>query len=688
METRPRVLVIGGGLAGVTAAWRLSEGNWRSRFSEITVVERSHRLGGKGASSRGPHGRIEEHGLHVWLGHYDNAFRVIRDCYAELDRARAAPSCPIKDWRDAFFPAGDLGLFDQDASGWTPWVASFPSNARLPGDPDAGGSLYGPQLILSAAMLLRSFYSSLRFGGSAAGAVTLSVRAVPPRPSRGIAPALAATILAVSNQLLLLASVGAGRFGGPRDGDAVDAAFSPLLARLGPLISTDSRARRLNALADLIRGVLRGVIVDGLSGRRDAYRAIHHLEFRDWLSKHGVQPETLSCALVRGQYDLAFSPELGDPRHPRIAADWGVFLATKLWFDYKGAIFWKMRGGMGDIVFAPLYQALRSRGVRFRFLTHADELVPDVTGRAISEVVLRGARGRHGRAYEPLIEVKDLPCFPVEPDAGQIEGDTVERLTRGRDFEHVVLAVPPAAARSSCAALAVQRPEWRRMLDGIGAVSTHAFQIWLAPDERELGWPHPGTTMSAFAKPFDTWASMSHVLDLEAWGQGGPRTVGYFCSTLPPQAGTGADATEYTRRQAIEFLRRRSALFWPRGWDRERDDFRWDLLCGDTDASGPERFASQYWTANTDPSDRYVQALPGTDEYRLTPDGSRLRKSLLAGDWTDCGLNAGCVEAAGSQRSRRRGMRSSIARDGIGSSGPNCGERSVAGYRSQKTATG
>ena len=28
------------------------------------------------------------------------------------------------------------------------------------------------------------------------------------------------------------------------------------------------------------------------------------------------------------------------------------------------------------------------------------------------------------------------------------------------------------------------------MLDGIGAVSTHAFQVWLGPDERELGWPH------------------------------------------------------------------------------------------------------------------------------------------------------------------------------------------------------
>ena len=63
-------------MGGLAAAWRLSEPGWRDRFSAITVFQRGWRLGGKGASSRGINGRIEEHGLHVWLGHYDNAFRL------------------------------------------------------------------------------------------------------------------------------------------------------------------------------------------------------------------------------------------------------------------------------------------------------------------------------------------------------------------------------------------------------------------------------------------------------------------------------------------------------------------------------------------------------------------------------------------------------------------------------------
>ena len=61
-------------MAGLAAAWRLSDPEGEQ--PEVTVYQRGWRLGGKGASSRGPNGRIEEHGLHVWLGFYDNAFRL------------------------------------------------------------------------------------------------------------------------------------------------------------------------------------------------------------------------------------------------------------------------------------------------------------------------------------------------------------------------------------------------------------------------------------------------------------------------------------------------------------------------------------------------------------------------------------------------------------------------------------
>ena len=91
MRRRRRVAVLGGGMAGLSAAWRLSEPGWRDRFESITVYQRGWRLGGKGASSRGPNDRIEEHGLHIWLGSYENAFALLRECYAELDREHTDP---------------------------------------------------------------------------------------------------------------------------------------------------------------------------------------------------------------------------------------------------------------------------------------------------------------------------------------------------------------------------------------------------------------------------------------------------------------------------------------------------------------------------------------------------------------------------------------------------------------------
>src|SRR5690606_8906998 len=109
---RDRVVILGGGMAGLTAAWELSSGSRRARLDSIPVSQRGWRLGGKGASGRGDRGRIEEHGLHVLLGYYDATFRVLREVYAELDRDRTDPACPIRTWRDAFVPSGDVGLVD------------------------------------------------------------------------------------------------------------------------------------------------------------------------------------------------------------------------------------------------------------------------------------------------------------------------------------------------------------------------------------------------------------------------------------------------------------------------------------------------------------------------------------------------------------------------------------------------
>jgi uncharacterized protein with NAD-binding domain and iron-sulfur cluster len=645
VTTRPQVLVVGGGLGGLAAAWRLSEPGWQRRFSAVTVLEQSTRPGGKAGSARGPDGRIEEHGLHVWLGHYDAAFRIMRECYAELDRAGTDPHCPIRDWQDAFFPAPRVGVFDAGPDGWSPWTASFSGNRALPGDPDADTRFPTvAEMLVRAARLLRDFYASLAAQDAPAQAVSLSATTpgIPARSRLRAARALGGTLVAVSEQLLRLAGSGPARLTGPQGAAAIAAAFAPLTARLARMAARDLASRRLLDLVDVVTTTLVGMVTDGLAADRDAYDSLDDMELRDWLRRHGARPSTLRSPLIRGQYDLAFAYRDGDPARPAVGAGWAVFLSAKLWFDFKGAFFWRMRAGMGEVVVAPLHQALTARGVTFRLEHEVTLLEPAGDGTAIDGLLVRAPVSQPPSTA--LARVHGLPAYTGPTRTGRPR--EVRRLARGTDFDALVLAVPPAVSRTAAARLVEQKPAWRAMVDGLGCVATQAFQLWLRLDDRTLGWPHPGSTMSAMVESYDTWASMPHLVEHEDWRGDPPGTVAYFCSSMTRSDAEAADPRARVRDLAVAFLERHSRVFWPNSVDPRTRGFRWDLLVAPDDAAGPERFDAQYWTANTGPSDRYVQALPGTGRLRLRPDGSGYRNLFLAGDWTDCGVNAGCIEAA------------------------------------------
>ncbi|MDQ3781363.1 MAG: FAD-dependent oxidoreductase, partial [Actinomycetota bacterium] len=223
-------------------------------------------------------------------------------------------------------------------------------------------------------------------------------------------------------------------------------------------------------------------------------------------------------------------------------------------------------------------------------------------------------------------------------------------LRAGDDFEVAVLAVSVGMIPHVCRHIVSADARWDAMVRNIGTVATQSFQLWLDADERALGWEGPvGITLSGFAAPFDTWASMSHLLSRESWdGLHPPRAVAYFCGSLADEAAAAgpAAADAAVRAAAIGFLDRHIGDLWADAVDGD-GRFRWELLHDPAGAPpGPERFANQYWRANIDPSDRYVQSLPGTDRHRIRPDDSGYDNLLLAGDWTDCGLNAGCIEAA------------------------------------------
>src|SRR5262249_49094441 len=144
------------------------------------------------------------------------------------------------------------------------------------------------------------------------------------------------------------------------------------------------------------------------------FRALNDEDFLDWIMRHGAPPEVAEFAFIRGLYDLVFADASPQARGRRgVSAGVATFLTTKMFFEYRGAIFWKMAAGMGDVVFAPLYQALRARGVRFALFHRIDALRLSADRTRIGAVELE--READVDAYEPLARFGGLPCFPATP---------------------------------------------------------------------------------------------------------------------------------------------------------------------------------------------------------------------------------------------------------------------------------
>jgi uncharacterized protein with NAD-binding domain and iron-sulfur cluster len=414
------------------------------------------------------------------------------------------------------------------------------------------------------------------------------------------------------------------------------------------------------------------MLADGIVTNQRGLRALNEEDFLDWIGRHGAPADVADFAFIRGLYDLGFG-EAGTARAERgMGAGVAVFLTTKMFLEYRGAIFWKMAAGMGEVVFAPLYEALSRRGVRFEFFHRVDHLHLSAD-RSRVEAVTMGRQVRLAtdrELYDPLVRFGGLPCFPAEPCVDQLEAgaevagqpleshfcewpDAETRLLRdGVDYDTLVFAISLGMVPLLCGELIDDRREWRAMAENVKTTATQAVQLWLREDERALGWSHPGTTVSAYEQPLHTWASMDQLIERECWPAAErPRTIAYFCGALeapaPPADRCGGYAAEHTARvrgNALELLQTRLAHLLPGSHDE--DGFRWELLCGQNGHRGPAAIDSQFFAANVDPSDRYVQCAPRSDAHRLRSDESGYDNLVLAGDWTDNGLNAGCIEAA------------------------------------------
>ncbi len=685
-----KVAILGGGVGAMSAAWSLSNyDGWQADW-DITVYQMGWRLGGKGASGRNLEtaSRIEEHGLHMWMGFYHNAFRMMQEAYAECQRYNLSPGSPVQTWRDAFKPQTAISVAERLPSGWDVWTRDWGYDPE--GDPAVCPFEKEPwHFILDVLkFLVDEWESAPHFGVKATSAEQKAAWPIETKVRERVKQALTDGTRAACATPLHLAL----RLAETIPAKAVQTCEADVAAVLHLLEMFASCAwqaleneldkndfyRRLGTTLDFFGAVARGLLADDVIVK--GFDSIDGWTLSDWIARHGGNPDN---DLIRSFSDSAFAYENGDPARPNWAAGTALRAVLRLTCDHPGSVMWKMQGGMGDIVFGPFYKALRNRGVSFRFFHKVDDVIPEPGGSVAEIRITRQVKLLHD-SYEPLVDVKGLPCWPNRPLWDQIEngaeleasgidlesywtaanygGDLV--LRAGADFDVVVMGISLGALPFAAAGLVRGNQKWQDMTDRVKTVPTQAFQLWLNESATELGWS--GTTnlmdtamISGYVEPHDTYADMSHLIPRECWttpiGQ-----IAYFCNAMKDE-GIPLDDPDFPKRQlqavfagARSFLASAVTLCWPKFVDQQGAP-RWDVLVDSSAEHGESRLRAQFFRANYEPSERFALSLAGTLPYRIPSGDSGYSNLVLAGDWTRNGLNTGCVEAAvmsGMQASR------------------------------------
>ena len=681
-EEKIKIAIVGGGCGALAAAFELSKPreNPTDPAYEITIFQMGWRLGGKGASGRnkatGQHNRTEEHGLHVWMGFYENAFRMIRECYAALPQGAKSP---FLTWDDAFMPDHWVGVADESRGVWRTWNSFFPAAPGAPGDPidpDTNPFLLRSYLARACDLLRALIHSGYSGTGEAPQDPNELSSVAPETIVDKITSVLRTGILtgasALYEAMAVLGVVLSGRFSLP-GGDYLvlryaDAIAKNVKAQAESIFGDDQRLGPKLELVELVVTVIVGILRDRLLNDPDGLDAINDEDCKVWLSRHGASERAVNSPLVRALYDMAFANvKTSKDDVPGLAAGQALRGAMRMFFTYRGALFWKMRAGMGDTVFSPLYEVLKSRGVKFNFFHELTDVVTE--GSRVTELWFRKqATVKDGGEYYPLDEDGCWPSAPLFDQLKKVPEDAnFERPQKDEkheqsepftDFHCVILGLAVGAIETACPSLVKADTRWAAMVQNLQTVPTQALQLWLYEGVDQLSASPTPITVSGFKKPFDTWSDMTHVLAQERWSPGPvPKGLIYLCGGLPYvwSEQRPLDLDEALDR-AVDYLDRDLPLLLTGVGEEGRYGFRWELLSPSVGVGAkPPRLGfqakrdllkMQYFSVNVNPSDRYVLTRPGTMKFRISPLNPGYDNMTVAGDWTDCGFNEGCVEAA------------------------------------------
>lgn len=237
-------------------------------------------------------------------------------------------------------------------------------------------------------------------------------------------------------------------------------------------------------------------------------------------------------------------------------------------------------------------------------------------------------------------------------------------LKKGKDFDHVVLAISLGALPFICKEIIKENPKWDEMVKNMKTTQTQAIQLWCDQSMKEMGFPltfnPPDFAVGAtFCYPINAFVDFSDLVEVEKWPEDKkPKTCLYFCGakynpehelnfddpTFPirQHESTLYTATQYVQSHLGQLIVPKATIpEAPTSFDFSR------LVCLKKDSiSPPERMRQQYVRSNHDPTELYVLSPVNTAKYRFHAWDSGFKNLTLAGDWIYTGFNVGSIEGA------------------------------------------
>lgn len=660
-----KIAILGGGISALTTAYELtSQPGWQKNY-DITLYQMGWRLGGKCATARGPNARIEEHGIHGFLGSYYNALPLMVDLYKALDRK---PGEPLATFEEAFHPESFMLMWEFVDGSLKRWPFTAPMNDLMPEDASSLAT------IRSQVAAVIKFIDQVLEPDHTPG---FSLHKLELTAGRLLFKALRAAVedagADVAKALPLL-----------------DDAWTWLKGRLTEIVEGNDDLRRLYIVVEFLLALVRGTIADNIFER--GFDSIDNENFSDWLLRHGASMLVASSPLALNTVNLSYQYPEGDTSRTALMGAGGYLHWTLRSYAYMGAFAWLFEAGTGETVIAPMYQVLKRRGVKFEFFHKVAslELSADNTQVSAVNIGIQATLKDPARGYEPLIDVKGLPAWPGGPLYGQlVEGDALaaqdidlesywtpwqpvaqKQLVAGRDYDQLVFAISIGAIPYLCKDILAQRHEWRNMVHKVTTVQTQTMQLWMNRTTPEMGWDiafkNPNDTVigATYLNPLDGQVDFTHLLQWEDWpADHTPKALWYFSGAMadyeapPPLTDTDYPARAHARvkAQCIQYLQAGIGPLLPKATtnaisppgDPVGLDFSLLQAYDEANAGlGVKRFDQQFWRANIDPTERYVTSPPGSTAARLKAWGSGLANLVLAGDWIYTGLNVGSVEGA------------------------------------------